>query len=87
MRYNPPRSLETTTQLDIQERRGGNTETSANNTQPQHTQGNKQAEVEADKEAEAKIREIKEAGKKSQDQVVKDLLKAVFEVNAEPVTD
>ncbi|KAM7183996.1 Vacuolar (H+)-ATPase G subunit domain containing protein [Naviculisporaceae sp. PSN 640] len=53
----------------------------------EHTQGNKQAEEEADKEAEAKIREIKEAGKKSQDKVVQDLLTAVFEVNPEPASD
>lgn len=46
----------------------------------QHTQGNKQAENEANKEAEGKIKEIKDAGKKSQDKVVADLLKAVFEV-------
>lgn len=51
----------------------------------EHTQGNKQAEDEADKEAQAKIAEIKEAGKKGQDQVVNDLLAAVFEVHPEPV--
>lgn len=45
-----------------------------------HTQGNKQAEDEANKEAEARIKEIEEAGKKNQDKVVQDLLKAVFEV-------
>ncbi|OIW29193.1 V-type ATPase [Coniochaeta ligniaria NRRL 30616] len=47
----------------------------------EHTQGNKQAEEEANKEAEARIKEIKDAGKKNQDKVVKDLLKAVFEVH------
>ena len=52
----------------------------------QHTQGNKQAEDEANKEAEARIKEIKEAGKKNQDKVVKDLLKAVFEVHPQPPT-
>lgn len=46
----------------------------------QHTSGNKKAEQEADKEAEEKMKEIKAAGKKGQDQVVKDLLKAVFDV-------
>jgi transposase-like protein len=46
----------------------------------QHTQGNKAAEEEANREAEAKISEIKAAGKKNQDKVVQDLLKAVFEV-------
>ena len=50
----------------------------------EHTQGNKQAEEEANKDAEAKIKEIKESGKKSQDQVVKNLLKAVFEAQPEP---
>ncbi|KAH7375403.1 vacuolar ATPase [Plectosphaerella cucumerina] len=49
----------------------------------QHSQGNKAAEDEADKEAEVKIKEIKGAGQKGQDKVVKDLLKAVFE--AKPV--
>lgn len=46
----------------------------------QHTQGNQKAEEEASKEAEVKIREIKAAGKKSNDKVVKDLLSAVFDV-------
>lgn len=46
----------------------------------QHTSGNKRAEEDASKDAEAKIEEIKEAGKKGQDQVVKDLLKAVFDI-------
>jgi len=52
----------------------------------QHTTGNKQAEEEADKEAEAKIQEIKALGKKHQDQVVKDLLAAVFEPHPTPVS-
>lgn len=47
---------------------------------PQHSEGNKEAEDEANKEAELKIKEIKAAGQKSQDKVVKDLLKAVFDV-------
>lgn len=46
----------------------------------QHNQGNKQAEDEANKEADARIQEIKEAGTKSQSKVVEDLLKAVLEV-------
>jgi V-type H+-transporting ATPase subunit G len=50
----------------------------------QHTQGNKAAEEEADREAEAKIKEIRAAGKKNQDKVVDDLLKAVFEVRPVP---
>ncbi|KAK1688683.1 V-type ATPase [Colletotrichum godetiae] len=46
----------------------------------EHSQGNQAAEDEANKEAEVKIKEIQGAGKKSQDKVVTDLLKAVFEV-------
>lgn len=49
----------------------------------QHSKGNKQAEDEAGKDAESKIKEIKAAGQKSQDKVIKDLLAAVFE--AKPV--
>ncbi|KAK4443494.1 vacuolar ATPase [Podospora aff. communis PSN243] len=50
----------------------------------EHSQGNKEAEAEADKEAEAKINEIKSAGQKNQDKVIKDLLAAVFEVKPTP---
>ncbi|CAG8979362.1 hypothetical protein HYALB_00002488 [Hymenoscyphus albidus] len=46
----------------------------------EHTSGNKKAEEEASKDAESKIKEIQAAGKKGQDQVVTDLLKAVFDV-------
>lgn len=46
----------------------------------QHTSGNKKAEEDANRDAEAQIKAIKEAGKKGQDKVVADLLKAVFEV-------
>ncbi len=46
----------------------------------QHTSGNKKAEEDASKDAETKIKEIRAAGKKGQDAVVKDLLKAVFDV-------
>jgi V-type H+-transporting ATPase subunit G len=49
-----------------------------------HTQGNKAAADEANKDAEVKIREIQTVGKKSQDNVVSDLLKAVFDVNPIP---
>ncbi|KAK4119555.1 V-type ATPase [Parathielavia appendiculata] len=52
----------------------------------QHTQGNKQAEEEADREADAKIKEIQEAGKKHQDKVINDLLSAVFDVHPTPVS-
>ncbi|CAK7216134.1 hypothetical protein SCUCBS95973_002701 [Sporothrix curviconia] len=47
----------------------------------EHTQGNKAAEEEANREAAAKIKEIQAAGKKSQDKVVKDLLAAVLTAN------
>ncbi|KAI8964296.1 vacuolar ATPase [Daldinia sp. FL1419] len=50
----------------------------------EHTQGNKQAEDEANREADAKIKEIQAAGQKSQDKVVEDLLKAVFDVKPVP---
>ncbi|CRK28935.1 hypothetical protein BN1723_004248 [Verticillium longisporum] len=50
----------------------------------QHSAGNKQAEDDANKEADAKISEIKAAGQKNQDKVVKDLLKAVFDVKPVP---
>ncbi|EPE34716.1 hypothetical protein GLAREA_10410 [Glarea lozoyensis ATCC 20868] len=46
----------------------------------EHTSGNKKAEEDASKDAEVKIKEIQQAGKKGQDQVVKDLLKAVFDI-------
>ncbi|KXJ92120.1 V-type ATPase [Microdochium bolleyi] len=45
----------------------------------EHTAGNKQAEDEANREADGKIKEIKAAGQKSQAQVVDALLKAVAE--------
>ncbi|KAI1389305.1 vacuolar ATPase [Hypoxylon trugodes] len=50
----------------------------------EHTQGNKQAEDEANRDADAKIQEIQAAGKKNQAKVVEDLLKAVFEVKPVP---
>ncbi|KAG4421370.1 hypothetical protein IFR04_005553 [Cadophora malorum] len=46
----------------------------------EHTSGNKKAEEDANKDAEQKIKEIRAAGKKGQDAVVKDLLNAVFDV-------
>lgn len=50
----------------------------------QHSQGNKQAEDEANKEADVKISEIEAAGKKSQNKVIEDLLKAVAEPKPVP---
>ena len=49
----------------------------------QHASGNKKAEEEANKDAEAKVKEITEAGKKSGSKVVADLIKAVITVNPE----
>ncbi|KAJ4294711.1 hypothetical protein N0V88_004945 [Collariella sp. IMI 366227] len=52
----------------------------------EHTQGNKSAEEEANREADAKIQEIRTAGKKNQDKVINDLLSAVFDVHPAPVS-
>jgi V-type H+-transporting ATPase subunit G len=49
----------------------------------QHASGNKKAEEEANKDAEIKLKEITEAGKKSGSKVVEDLIKAVITVNPE----
>ena len=49
----------------------------------QHSSGHQKAEDEADKEAEEKMREIKEIGKKGGSKVVDDLLKAVTDVHPE----
>jgi V-type H+-transporting ATPase subunit G len=46
----------------------------------QHTKGNKAAEDEANREADEKIEEIKNAGKEHQAKVIDELLKAVLEV-------
>ncbi|KAK4172295.1 H+-ATPase G subunit-domain-containing protein [Triangularia setosa] len=52
----------------------------------EHTQGNKAAEEEANKEADAQIAKIREAGKNNQSKVVEDLLEAVFNPRPEPIT-
>ena len=49
----------------------------------QQTSGNKQAEQDAEKESEAKLKEIEEAGKKSGNKVVEDLIKAITTPNPE----
>jgi V-type H+-transporting ATPase subunit G len=49
----------------------------------QHKQGNKEAEDDADKDAQAQIKEIEAAGQKSGGKVVDDLLGAVTEVKPE----
>ncbi|KAB2575673.1 hypothetical protein BFW01_g7026 [Lasiodiplodia theobromae] len=50
----------------------------------EHTSGNKQAEEEANKATEVKLKEIKEIGSKSGSIVVDQLLEAVTNVQAEP---
>ncbi|KAI0207003.1 vacuolar ATPase [Astrocystis sublimbata] len=50
----------------------------------EHTQGNEQAEGEANKEADEKIKEIQTLGKKNQTKVIDDLLKGVLDVNPVP---
>ncbi|KAK3899344.1 H+-ATPase G subunit-domain-containing protein [Staphylotrichum tortipilum] len=52
----------------------------------QHTQGNKAAEDGANREADAKIEEIKQAAKAGQEDVIKNLLSAVFDVHPTPVS-
>ncbi|KFZ01603.1 hypothetical protein V501_09927 [Pseudogymnoascus sp. VKM F-4519 (FW-2642)] len=47
----------------------------------EHTSGNKQAEEDANKEAESQVKEIQQAGKAGTDEVVKALLKGVTDVN------
>lgn len=49
----------------------------------QHSSGNKQAEQDADKESDEKLKEIKGIGGKTGDKVVDDLLKAVVDVRPE----
>jgi V-type H+-transporting ATPase subunit G len=49
----------------------------------QHASGNKKAEEEANKDAEVKLKQITEAGKKSGSKVVEDLIKAVITVEPE----
>ncbi|KAL1979807.1 hypothetical protein VTN96DRAFT_5093 [Rasamsonia emersonii] len=49
----------------------------------EHTSGNKKAEEEANREAELRLQEIKEAGKKHGDKVVSDLINAVVNVKPE----
>lgn len=49
----------------------------------QQTSGNKKAEQDADKEAEAKLKEIEEAGETSGSKVVDDLIKAITTPNPE----
>ncbi|KAI9835424.1 MAG: H(+)-transporting V1 sector ATPase subunit G [Sarea resinae] len=49
----------------------------------EHTSGNKKAEDDASKDAEEKMKGIKESGGKVGDKVVEDLLKAVVDVHPE----
>ncbi|CAH0051513.1 unnamed protein product [Clonostachys solani] len=50
----------------------------------EHSKGNEQAEDEANKEAEKQIQIIKEAGKKGQAGVIKNLLTAVLDAKPTP---
>lgn len=52
-------------------------------TRLQHSSGFKKDEEEANKEAEAKLAEIKDAGSKKGDKVVEDLIHATVNVNPE----
>ncbi len=49
----------------------------------QHTSGNKKAEEDASKDAEEQMKAIKDAGSKTGDKVVDDLLTVVTEVKPE----
>ncbi|OQE26887.1 hypothetical protein PENFLA_c006G04451 [Penicillium flavigenum] len=50
----------------------------------EHSSGYKVSEAEADKEAEVKLQEIKDAGKKQGDKVVADLIRVTTDVKPEP---
>ncbi|MCJ1466532.1 hypothetical protein MMC07_005152 [Pseudocyphellaria aurata] len=49
----------------------------------EHTSGNKKAEEDANEDAEEKLKEIKSAGSKAGDEVVKELLRVVTDVKPE----
>ncbi|MCJ1403126.1 H(+)-transporting V1 sector ATPase subunit G [Xylographa trunciseda] len=51
--------------------------------QSEHSSGNKKAEEDAGKDAVSKVEDIKEAGSKSGDKIVQDLLRVVMEVKPE----
>ncbi len=51
--------------------------------QSQHTSGNKKAEEDASKDAEEQMKTIKDAGGKTGDKVIDDLLRVVTEVKPE----
>lgn len=51
--------------------------------QSQHTSGNKKAEEDASKDADEQMKAIKDAGSKTGDKVVDDLLRVVTEVKPE----
>ncbi len=55
-------------------------------THHKHTEGNQAAEDKANREADAKIVEITAAGRTGQDEVIKNLLSAVFDVHPTPVS-
>ncbi|MCJ1425882.1 hypothetical protein MMC29_003783 [Sticta canariensis] len=49
----------------------------------EHTSGNKKAEEEANQDAEEKLKEIKNAGSKTGDQVIEELMRVVTDVKPE----
>ena len=49
----------------------------------QQKQGNKTAEEDAKEDAEAKVKDIEKAGKRSGEKVVEDLLRAITDVKPE----
>ncbi|MCJ1476221.1 hypothetical protein MMC13_004887 [Lambiella insularis] len=49
----------------------------------EHSSGNKKAEEDASRDADSKMAEIKEAGSRSGDKIVEDLLRVVMDVKPE----
>jgi len=49
----------------------------------EHSSGNKKAEDDANKEAEVKVQDIREAGRRKGDQIVDNLIHAVMDVRPE----
>lgn len=49
----------------------------------QQTSGNKKAEEDANKDAESQLKDIQEAGRKSGDKVVNDLIRVITDVKPE----
>jgi V-type H+-transporting ATPase subunit G len=49
----------------------------------QHTSGNEKAQDEADRDAEAQMKQIKTVGEQGRDKVIADLLRTVLDVRPE----